>query len=133
MSNVIQYKGYFGSVEFSSDDDVFNGKLLGINDLVTFEGDSVTTLKSAFEEAVEDYLETCKKLKKQPNKPYKGTFNVRIPSTLHESVAIIASRKNISLNDYIKFALGWMIKHEKEVEPELNYYTNKERAEGIVV
>jgi predicted HicB family RNase H-like nuclease len=58
MNDILQYKDYLASVHFSSEDDVFYGKILGINDLVSFEGASVKELKKAFHEAVEDYLET---------------------------------------------------------------------------
>ena len=80
MSDILQYKGYYASVNFSVEDDVFYGKIIGINDLVSFEGTSVSELKHSFQEAVEDYLETCSLIKKVPEKTYKGSFNVRIPS-----------------------------------------------------
>lgn len=69
MNDILQYKGYYASVNFSAEDEVFFGKILGIDDLVTFEGASVKDLKKAFHEAVEDYLETCKKMDKEPNLP----------------------------------------------------------------
>jgi predicted HicB family RNase H-like nuclease len=128
MNNILEHKGYVGSVEFNADDKVFYGKILGIKDLVTFEGESVSELEHAFQEMIEDYLVTCKKLKKEPEKTYKGTFNVRISSEMHKKAALIASRKNISLNNFVKFALGWVIQHEKEIEPALQHYSE----EGIL-
>ena len=128
MNNVLEHKGYIGSVEFNADDKVFYGKILGIKDLVTFEGESVSELENAFQEMIEDYLVTCKKLKKEPEKTYKGTFNVRISPDMHKKAALIASRKNISLNNFVKFALGWVIEHEKEIEPALQNYSG----EGIM-
>lgn len=68
MKNCLQHKGYNGTVKFSTDDKVFFAKLEGINDLVTFEGDDVRVLENSFIDAVEDYLETCKKLGKEPEK-----------------------------------------------------------------
>jgi hypothetical protein len=62
MKDVIRYKGYLGSVHFDAEDEVFHGKIEGIQDLVTFEGQSVAELKNAFQEAVEDYLALCKPL-----------------------------------------------------------------------
>ena len=129
MNNILEHKGYIGSVEFNADDKVFFGKILGIKDLVTFEGESVSELEQSFHDMIEDYLQTCKRLKKEPEKTYKGSFNIRIPSEMHKQAAIIASRKNISLNNFIKFALGWVITHEKEIEPELKNYSD----EGILV
>ena len=128
MNNILEHKGYVGSVEFNADDKVFFGKILGIKDLVTFEGESVSELEQSFHDMIEDYLQTCKKLKKEPEKTYKGSFNIRISSEMHKQVAIIASRKNISLNNFIKFALGWVITHEKEIEPALKNYSD----EGIL-
>ena len=65
-TNTLKYKDFFGSVEYSADDDCFFGKIIGTTDLVTFEGDSVETLKAAFAEAVEDYLALCKEAGKAP-------------------------------------------------------------------
>ncbi len=86
MNNILQYKSYYASVHFSAGDEVFYGTILGINDLVSFEGSSVKELKKAFKDAVEDYLETCLAIGKVPEKTYKGTFNVRVPVTLHKKL-----------------------------------------------
>ena len=115
MNDILEYKGYYGSVHFSSDDDVFYGKLLGIDDLVNFEGASVKELKKAFHEAVNDYLETCKELGKEPNKTYKGTFNVRIPTDLHKAAAVFAAIHNVSLNDFVKTAINYALLNKDEV------------------
>lgn len=109
MNELLEYKGYYATIYFSADDEVFFGKLIGINDLISFEGESVVELKKAFHEAVEDYLETCKELKKSPDKTYKGSFNVRVPSDLHRKAALFASMRNISLNDFVKQALDFTI------------------------
>lgn len=102
MNDVLQYKEYLASVHFNAADEVLYGKLLGIDDLVTFEGTSVKELKKAFHEAVDDYIETCKQLGKEPNKTYKGSFNIRIGTELHREAAIFAAMNNTSLNDLIK-------------------------------
>jgi predicted HicB family RNase H-like nuclease len=91
MNDIIQYKDFLASVHFSSEDEVFYGKVLGINDLISFEGSSVRELKKSFQEAIEDYLETCEQVGKEPNKTYKGTFNVRIPTQLHKEAAVFAA------------------------------------------
>ena len=65
-NNMMKHKGFFGSVEYSASDECFFGKLIGTSDLVTFEGDSVESLKNAFIEAVEDYLILCKEVGKEP-------------------------------------------------------------------
>lgn len=120
MSNVLEYKGYYTSVHFSAADDVFYGKLEGIDDLVDFEGTSVKELKDAFNEAVEDYLETCKEIGKEPNKTYKGSFNVRIPSELHRNAAIFAASKDISLNDFVKTAIQYALMNKGGLYSELS-------------
>lgn len=111
MTDLIQHNGYYGEVHFSVEDEVFYGKLIGINDLVTFEGASVRELKEAFREAVEDYLETCRQLNKQPDKTYKGSFNVRVSAELHKQAALYAAVKNMSLNDFVKYALQYTLTH----------------------
>lgn len=115
MNDILQYKDYYASVHFSSEDEVFHGKVLGINDLITFEGSSVKELKKAFQEAVEDYLETCMEIGKEPNKTYKGTFNVRIPANLHKDAALFAALNNVSLNDFIKTAIDFALLHKQEI------------------
>jgi predicted HicB family RNase H-like nuclease len=113
MNDLLQYKGYYAEIHFSSEDEVFYGKLIGINDLVSFEADSVKGLKKAFKEAIEDYLETCKHLNKSPDKTYKGSFNVRIPSELHKEAAMFAAIKKITLNDFVRYAIDLTISTEK--------------------
>lgn len=112
MNDVLQYKGYYADIHFSAEDEVFFGKIVGVNDLVNFEADSVKGLKKAFGEAVEDYLKTCSELGKQAEKTYKGSFNVRIPSDLHRQAAMVAYLKKISLNDFVKYALDSTISKE---------------------
>lgn len=106
----LKYKDFVASIEFSDADDVFYGKILGINDLILFEGSSVEELKQAFEEAVGDYLELCKEMDKDPYKSFKGSFNVRIPKDLHKKVFFRAQKIGVSLNQFIKTAL------EREIE-----------------
>ena len=105
MKNYLEYKGYRGVVEFSDTDSVFFGKISGINDLVTFEGTSVAEIKSAFTEAVDDYLETCKEIGKKPEKEFKGSFNVRVSSEVHRLAAKKAQIEKISLNKLVDKAL----------------------------
>jgi len=105
LKNTLQYKGFLGSIEISIEDNCLHGKLMFIDDLVTYEADSLTKLKSEFEAAVEDYLNTCKKLDRNPIKPFSGTFNVRIGPELHQTLARYAVKKSSSINDVVKKAL----------------------------
>jgi len=115
MSNTLTYKEYIASVEFCAEDEVFYGRVLGINDLITFEGSDVKKLKSAFNEAVDDYLETCKELNKEPNKTYKGVFNVRVDTSVHKQAALIASQNQITLNEFVKRAIAFAIENKAKL------------------
>ena len=101
----MEYRGYVGSVHYSDEDEVFHGKLEGIRDLVTYEATDVPGLKSSFRDAVEDYLETCRKRRKTPEIPYKGTFNVRVGRELHRDAAARAASENKTLNAVVTEAL----------------------------
>lgn len=105
MSDVMTYKGYIGSVRYSGEDEVFHGKIEAINDLIMYEGTSVKELKKAFHEAVDDYLEICKEMGREPQKPFKGSFNVRIPTDLHRRAAKKATLMGVSLNMLVQKAL----------------------------
>ena len=111
MENVLKYKDYIGSVSFSADDRVFHGKIMGINDLVTFEGENVDELENAFHESVDDYIQTCADTGKQPEKTYKGSFNVRVPVELHRDAAITAQENSVTLNDFVKSAICYAVSH----------------------
>lgn len=97
MKNTLNYKGYSGTVEFSADDEILYGKIIGIRDVVTFEADTVAKLKKAFKEAVNDYIETCQRLGKEADKEYKGSFNVRIKPRIHRLAAVRSAALKISL------------------------------------
>jgi predicted HicB family RNase H-like nuclease len=105
MKDVLTYKGFIGSVHFDAEAGVFFGKVEGVRDLVTFEGKDVDELTSAFRGAVEDYLVLCSEAGKEPMKSFKGSFNVRIPPSLHVKAAIRAAERKISLNQFVKEAI----------------------------
>ena len=121
MSDVLEYKGYYASVHFSAEDDVFFGKLLGIDDLVDFEGTSVKEIKKAFREAVDDYLKTCKEVGKEPNKTYKGSFNIRIPVELHKEASIFAASNKTSLNEFVKGAIQFALLHKENFKKTVHF------------
>ena len=103
--NTLKYKGYIGSVAFSEKDNVFFGKIEGIDGLVNFEGESVKELTDAFHEAVEDYLGYCKEEGIEPHKSYSGSLNIRISPEVHSKIAILAKQAGISINAFIKSAV----------------------------
>jgi len=105
MKDVLIYKDYIGSVHFNADDEVFFGKIEGVEDLITFEGNSVLEVKGAFEEAVNDYIILCKENGKKLEKSYKGSFNIRIAPEIHKKAKRLALMKGISLNQFIQKAV----------------------------
>ena len=103
--NYLHYKNYVGSVEFSEEDAVFHGKVMGIKSLISFEGDSVNSIINDFHTAVDVYLKYCAHNKKEPEKAFKGSFNVRIGSDLHRKAALTASARGVSLNTLVENAI----------------------------
>ena len=108
-NNYLHYKDYVGSVEFSEKDATFKGEIVGIRDSVYFQGDCVHALTEGFRNAVDDYLYFCNLHGKKPEKPFKGSFNVRIGAELHRKAALEASAKGISLNAYVEAAIRAMV------------------------
>ena len=105
MKNYFEYNGYIGSIEVSVDDNCLYGRIEFINDLVTFQGSTIEELESSFKESVDDYLSTCVAQGKDPDKPFSGSFNVRIGQKLHKEVALAAKKAGTTLNDHIKQVL----------------------------
>lgn len=105
MKDMMNYKGYYGSVHYSDEDKVFHGKIEFIRSLVTYEGTDVKDLREAFEEAVDDYLNLCIEEGKNPETSFKGSFNVRTGPDLHRKATLYAKSKGINLNTVITDAL----------------------------
>jgi len=101
----MSYKGYAARVEYDAADEIFVGRIAGINDVVGFHADSVEGLKSAFREAIEDYVETCRKSGKKPEKPFSGRVMFRIPPEVHARAALAAQLSGKSLNQWAEEAL----------------------------
>jgi predicted HicB family RNase H-like nuclease len=99
--NTMEYKGFAAKVEYSESDGCIIGHVAGIRDVIGFHGESVVELRAAFEEAVEDYLATCKKLERAPNKPYSGQFRLRLTPSLHARAAMLAEARGKSLNAWV--------------------------------
>lgn len=103
--NIVEYKEFIGSVNFSDADECFYGKIEGINDLVTFEGSSVKELKKSFHQSVDDYIALCLEAGKEPYKSVKGSFNIRIEPKLHYAAIYTALKNGISLNHFVAEAI----------------------------
>ncbi|HTN39973.1 MAG TPA: type II toxin-antitoxin system HicB family antitoxin [Asticcacaulis sp.] len=94
------YKGYAARIEFDAGDEIFTGRIAGIRDVIGFHAETVADLKAAFHEAVEDYIETCAKVGKSPQKPYSGNLMLRIGADVHSKAAIAAEISGKSLNQW---------------------------------
>ena len=103
--NHMRYKGYLGSVRYDDDDGILSGKIEFINDLVSYEAETIADLRNAFREAVYEYLEDCRNLEKEPDATFKGSFNVRVTSDLHRDAAMAAKAQGVSLNSFVSDAL----------------------------
>ena len=101
----LNYKNYTGTVCFSEEDAVFHGKVIGIKALISFEGDSVNAITGDFRRAVDEYLKFCASKGKEPEKPFKGSFNVRISADLHRKLALTATARGVSLNTLVEDAI----------------------------
>jgi len=98
--NGMKYKGYYAKIDFDPEDKIFIGRIIGINDVISFHGETVSELESAFAESVNDYLSACEKLGQAPNKAYSGNLMLRIPADIHAAVAAAAEMNGKSINQW---------------------------------
>ncbi|MBG1266172.1 type II toxin-antitoxin system HicB family antitoxin [Nostoc sp. WHI] len=105
MNDMMQYKDYFGSIHYSDEDKIFYGQIEHIRSLISFEGEDVASLRASFEEAIDDYLALCEEKGIEPEKPFKGSFNVRVGSQLHRQAALYAQQRGVNLNKLVTDAL----------------------------
>jgi predicted HicB family RNase H-like nuclease len=103
--NTMTHKGYTARVEFDERDSIFAGRILGITDVIGFHGETVGELRAAFVEAVEDYIDTCAKIGKQPQRPASGNIMLRVPPQVHLQALIAAQAQGKSLNQWATDAL----------------------------
>ena len=117
MNDTMEYKGYHTKPQYASEDGYFFGKILGINDTVSFHGYSVDEFRAAFEEAVDDYLQLCNEAGKNPEKEYSGQFVLRLPKEMHRGLAMSAEMKGISLNSFVaELCENYLTNHSVPVE-----------------
>ncbi len=108
----LEYKGYTGSIEYSPEDNLLYGKVLGIKGLISFEGETGKLLEQDFREAIDTYLADCRLAGRSPEKPFKGSFNVRIPAELHQKAALLAMEAKTSLNSFVAEAIRSRVARE---------------------
>lgn len=101
----IEYKNFLGSVNYNDEDELFYGKVMFIRALISYEGIDAKSIKASFHEAVDDYLELCAEQGKKPERPLKGSFNVRTSPDLHRRAALYASEHSKKLNNVVEEAL----------------------------
>ena len=105
MTNAMSYKGYIARIDYDDEDGIFTGRIAGIRDGVGFHADTVAELRAAFHEAVDDYIETCAKIGKEPQKPYSGKVMFRVSPEVHRRAALTAEMAGKSLNQWAEEVL----------------------------
>lgn len=98
---MMKYKGYSGEIIFDNEARIFYGEVIGLKDVITFQGKNVDEIEQAFEDSIDDYLEWCKERGEQPEKTYSGNVRLRMNPKLHAHLALEAARHGISLNELI--------------------------------
>jgi predicted HicB family RNase H-like nuclease len=114
-NNSLTYKGFYGSINFDQEEKIFFGQIEFIKDLVNYEARDAENLINSFQEAVDDYLVSCKESNKEPDKPFKGSFNVRIGTELHKKVGLYALQHEDTLNNVVKNALSKFINSNSQL------------------
>lgn len=120
--NILTYKGYSGTADVSIEDSCLHGKILFIDDIITYEGGAVDEIKVSFEEAVDRYLAYCEEKGKPANKPYSGSFNVRVGPELHRKAAEAAYNCGMKLNVFVAQSIKTATEQEAVVTVEHNHH-----------
>ena len=115
---MIEHRGYTGVIEFDPSVDAFHGRVIGIRDVVTFEGRSLDELRREMAASLDDYLEACAEAGKDPERPYRGEFLVRTTPELHRAVSIEAESAGMSLNAWVEAKLADVVEGEPSVGAE---------------
>ena len=116
--NCFEYKGYHTRIEFDYDSLSLYGKIEGIDDLVLFESEDASEIENEFHKAVDDYLVLCEENGKEPQKEYKGVFNVRVSPEIHRKLSVIAFKSEETLNAIVEKALEEYVNGSSAVIPD---------------
>ena len=106
MMNAMSYKGYSARIDYDDEDGIFVGRIAGISDGIGFHADTVDDLRLAFHEAVDDYIETCEKVGKEPQKAFSGKVMFRVDPDVHRKAALAAELQGKSLNQWAEEVLA---------------------------
>ena len=115
---MLEYKGYHAKIYFDARDDVFVGEVFGLNDSLNFHGSTVQELKEMFHQCIDNYLDLCKELGEEPEREFKGSFNIRIQPELHRQLAYNALNEGKSLNQYINESLEQFVANSATALPQ---------------
>ena len=115
MSAIMEYKGYHAKIEYDDDDNFFVGTVIGLNDILCFHGTSVDELTTTFQDCIENYLQRCRENGKQPEKEFKGLFNVRIKPDSHRLAALEAAKDGITMNQFVSDAIEEKLQRRKTI------------------
>lgn len=111
MNTLMEYKGYHAKSYYDAEEKYFVGEVIGIEDSLNFHGYSVDELEKMFHQSIDNYLDLCKELGVEPDKEYRGMFNVRVSPELHRLAALEAANQNITLNQFVANAIANSIQH----------------------
>ncbi len=111
---MLEYKGYAGKVEFDDSVETFHGEVLGLKDIITFEGGSVEEIKQSFRDSIDDYLEFCEERGEESDRPFSGQYRLRISPELHRSASMLSQRDGTSLNEWISRSIAEKIQRETQ-------------------
>ena len=118
----MKYKEYSAHIAYSEEDGCFVGHIAGITDIIGFHADTDSELQAAFEEAVEDYLETCERLNRPPQKSYSGKLRLRIPPDIHVAIAKAAEASGKSLDQWVTDTFSRVVNQDSQTE--VTQYSN---------
>lgn len=113
----MNYKGYHGQVNYDEEAKLFHGEVVGLRDVITFQGTSVDELEQAFKDSIDEYLDFCKELNRAPEKPFSGKLMLRLPPEIHERAAYEAKCHGVSLNSWIKQGIQELLSRPQEHIP----------------
>ena len=105
MENAMTYKGYVASMTFDAADRILVGRVLHIDDIISFHGESVTEFEAAFHESVNDYMVSCEKLGQTPEKPASGRMMLRVNPSVHSAALQASAKAHKSLNKWVEQVL----------------------------
>jgi predicted HicB family RNase H-like nuclease len=113
----MKYKGYHGQVTYDEEAKLFHGEVVGLRDVITFQGTSVDELEQAFKDSVNEYLDFCKELGRDPEKPFSGKLMLRLPPEIHERAAYEARNSGVSLNAWLKHGIQHLLTSPPDQKP----------------